>query len=116
MYPGVMTVSHLMMPGSADTEAGETILAGMINAAAASIPAITLIIAGNLIRMSPPVCRKIWGKYRHPNVNAASRHIGRPPPDFLPLFVDTTIRLLYTLIIVSYMSNRFTYDFEPAAV
>jgi hypothetical protein len=53
----------------------------MINAATASILAITLIIAGNLIRMMPPVRGSMRNKRYNLNVNIEGGHIGNIPTD-----------------------------------
>jgi hypothetical protein len=49
-----MTVSHLMMPGSAETAAGAAILAGTTKETTMNIAAKTPSILGNLVFIIPP--------------------------------------------------------------
>jgi hypothetical protein len=51
---GVETVSHFMMPGSAETAAGAAILAGTTKEATINIAAKTPRMLGNLVFIIPP--------------------------------------------------------------
>jgi hypothetical protein len=63
---GVRTVSHLIMPGSALTAAGATMLAGITKEATMNIAAKTPSILGNLVFIIPPELFKPENPFQDP--------------------------------------------------